>query len=90
MNPTHYENSLNLHLAASGGGSSNVQLTTIMGLQAGTFYAICGGLAIVIAICLCILVMYRRRRTLQDYNENPERFPNLPELTYFQERHLKN
>ena len=82
LNSNHFASSYDLHLAASSG--SNVKLTTIMGVQTSIFYMMCGAGAIIITLCCCIMVAYRRRRTLQDYNENPERFPNLPELSYFQ------
>jgi hypothetical protein len=82
LNLKHFADSNDLHFASP--GSSNVKLTTIMGVQTGLFYALCGGLAIIITLCCCIFVAARRRRTLQDYNENPERFPNLPDLTFMQ------
>jgi len=82
LNFEHFPSQSSIHLAAY--GSQNTKSNLIMGIQAPTFYAICGFFVIIITLCCCVIIAIRRRRTLQDYNENPERFPNLPDLSYFQ------
>ena len=87
LSAAHFIEETALHLARATKSSSNPK---IMGLPLNVFIMLAGGIAICLTICCCIWVAYRRRRARIDFNENPEQFPNLPNLSWGEERTLKN
>ena len=58
--------------------TSTRQYHTILGLEPQVFIIICIILAIILTIIICIYVAYKRYRTRVEFNENPEKFANLP------------
>ena len=61
----------------------------ILGLPLQTFIMLAAAAAVGITVICILFVAYRRRRTLVDYNDSPEQFPNLPPLSYKESKNLK-
>lgn len=76
-----------LHLAEKGTGTTT-QYHTILGLDPQVFIFLMALLALILGVMITVCVIYRRHRTRQDYNEDPEQFPHLPKLSYKEEKNL--
>jgi hypothetical protein len=48
------------------------------------------GLAVLLVIALILLILYRRYKTRQDYNDTPENFAHKPNLAINEEYHLNH
>lgn len=66
----------NFHLQEQHQAEANYR--TILGVDQQVFILLCIGLGVILTILFIIFVFYRRLRTRQEYNQNPEQFPHLP------------
>lgn len=74
VSPLHLTTSKAFHFAA------DPKYRTILGLDTQVFIFLMILIGIVLGVALTIFIIYRRHRTRQDFNDNPEQFPHLPEL----------